>query len=143
MFIFIQTNTCENNNIIWNNFITDIYQQLNNKNNIIIYNIKLLESIIIQEIYIHYLLPSLQKIYYGFNYNTPFIYLNDTNFWKVCTVQYENDLYYYHKITNLLFIKNGSKFIWIGIYDITNDKIVYRSKCNKFIEEWIIGCGFI
>jgi hypothetical protein len=146
MFIFIQSNSCEQNDILWNNFILDVYQNLNNKNCLqLVHHLpfKLFESIFIQEIYNTYILTSTQKLYYGFNYNNPPVHLSNENFWKVCTVQQDNNFYYYHKITNLLFIKNGTHFIWIGIYDTYSDNIIYRNECSKHIEKWVIECGFI
>ncbi len=142
MFIFINSNYSEINDLQWNYFLNDLYNQISNyfKTEI---PIKLFESILIQEIYIHYLLNIQSKLYYGFNYEINPIQITNENFWKVCTVQYEDCIYYYHKITNLLFIKNAKQFIWIGIYDKQNDSIIYRNNCNKYIEEWVINCGFI
>ncbi len=138
MFIFIQSNCCNQNDIQWNNFIQDVYIHSN-----IQISFKLFESIFIQEIYNTYILTSTPKIYYGFNYNNPPIYLTDEYFWKVCKIQQADNFYYYHKITNLLFIKHDKHFIWIGIYDIENDNIIYRSNCNKHIEKWVVESGFI
>ena len=145
MFIFIQSNTCEQNDIQWNKFILEVYQNLINSQPHIQLQLpfKLFESIFIQEIYNTYILTSPQKIYYGFNYNNPPIYISDEYFWKVCTVQQDEHFYYYHKITNLLFIKNGKHFIWIGIYDQIGDNIIYRSDCDKYIEKWVVKCGFV
>ena len=136
-------------NIKWYLFIKDFIYKLN-----VLYNItidyKWFESLCIIEIYKLYIQKKMVTNNSCTNTTTTITNIQpvnkyDTSFWKVCTIEYNNQVYLYHKLTNLLFIESNNIYMWVGILT-NNETIEFRNKINKKIkneiEDWLEKCGF-
>ncbi len=154
MFLFIHCHVTNNNDNNWFSFIKLFHTLCHNKN--ICINKDLLNAILIQTIYKHYLLQtlphfnkSLNIFHYGFNYNCNPIHFSDINFWKVCTISYNNIFYLYHKSTNAILLNksntnnNNIQIYFIGILDTSSNSIIYKHNCNLMIQKWFTQCGFV
>ncbi len=148
MFVFIPSVPSDINNNLWYTFISNLHYNCINNN--IIINQDLLNAILIQTIYKHYILSctplnSISKspnIIYNFN-SKPKHY-TDIIFWKVCTISYNDIFYLYHKTTNaiLLSLPNNT-FEFIGILDTKTNLITYKKDCDNIIQNWFIKSGFV
>ena len=120
MFLFIHSLPSSSLDKKWSSFIKLFHTLCQNKN--ITINQDLLNAILIQTIYKHYLLHSLNHFnkhvrtsYYGFNYTCHPIHYTDITFWKICTISYNNTFYLYHKSTNALLSTSNNIFYFINL----------------------------
>jgi hypothetical protein len=121
----------------WKLFITDVYNELQIEIDGIV-----LESIIIQYIYKYYLLFTIKRKKDVVPYKEV-IPIENSSYWKVCTLEYSGIKYLYHKDTKYVFLNENCYIVWKGIFDETKKIIVERHSItnNKDIEDWLNKCG--
>ena len=133
MFIFTKIIPGDLSDKKWKLFISDLYKSFNKDIDLLLF-----ESVIIQQIYSSFF---TNKTYYNFNYNIQPINITDIHFWKVCTLEYDNTTYLYHKLTNIIFKKHEDKYYFIGF--LSNNDILYHQNINNsIINNWLLSSGF-
>jgi hypothetical protein len=126
----------------WKLFISECCDDLQNESDVKIDNI-VLESIMIQYVYKHYL--QIKNNNKNVKIDKEVIPIENTVYWKVCTLEYCGIKYLYHKDTKYVFLNDNSSIVWKGTYDENKKIIIERNDVvnNKNIEEWLNKCGII